>query len=307
MPTSRPCFLGSQRSLPARLLGCSLMAVLLLPATSSAFDLGTLAGIARQAQHARPPAAGDEPGGTRAGGPPARFDASDVYSREQLSSTFDGCKELFPQARPLPLSMVDRAWKTRGLCSDQFAVLYSGLAKSPLVVVEKLNRQHLAQAKGNARTDNFFPDPRLPRSERAELADFKGSGFDRGHMASAADQAGARAMNQSFALSNMVMQNSFNNQKTWNKLEQDTRKYAMRAGGDVYVYTGPIFDAGYSTMGRGKVWVPTRLFKLVYDEASGRAWAHIVDNAEVGLSRPVDYPAFVQATGLRLLDGLPVR
>jgi endonuclease G len=74
----------------------------------------------------------------------------------------------------------------------------------------------------------------------------------------------------------------------------------------VFVFTGLIFDDGYDTIGKNKVWVPTRLFKLVYDESSGRAWAYVLPNAETRLGKPMDYADFVKATGLRLLDKLPV-
>jgi endonuclease G len=84
------------------------------------------------------------------------------------------------------------------------------------------------------------------------------------------------------------------------------RKFAKRAGGDVYVFTGPLFDAGYSTIGDNRVWVPTRLFKLVYDASSQRAWAYVLPNAETRIQKPMDYDTFVKSTGLKLLGNLPV-
>jgi endonuclease G len=75
----------------------------------------------------------------------------------------------------------------------------------------------------------------------------------------------------------------------------------MRAQGDVFVFTGPIFDPDYETIGRNKIWVPTRLFKLVYDQATGRAWAHVLPNAsDARISKPMDYAGFVRETGLDL-------
>ena len=67
-----------------------------------------------------------------------------------------------------------------------------------------------------------------------------------------------------------------------------------------------LFDPGHTTIGDNKVWVPTRLFKLVYDDSSKRAWAYVLPNAEARIERPMDYATFVKTTGLNLLDNLPV-
>ncbi|WP_217160906.1 DNA/RNA non-specific endonuclease [Thiocystis violascens] len=47
--------------------------------------------------------------------------------------------------------------------------------------------------------------------------------------------------------------------------------YTRRATGDVFVFTGPVFAGQPATLGAGRVWVPTHLFKLVYDVAENRA------------------------------------
>jgi endonuclease G len=52
--------------------------------------------------------------------------------------------------------------------------------------------------------------------------------------------------------------------------------------------------------------VPNRLFKLVYDASSKRAWAYVLPNAETRIEKPVDYATFVKITGLNLLGNLPV-
>jgi len=218
---------------------------------------------------------------------------------------FQNCKHLFPGGRPLDTSRIDRRWRVTELCFDQFAVVYSKLSKSPLIVVEKLNRTVLEDATRQQRTDVFFPDERIKPGERAELSDFAGSGYDRGHLASAGNQGSANAMAQSFSLVNVVLQDSFTNQKgAWIKAEKDTRKYIRRAAGDVWVYSGPLFNGDVQTKGRNRVWVPSDLFKLVYDGTTGRSWAHIVgNNGEANLGKPLNYEAFVKATGLAVLGG----
>ncbi len=219
------------------------------------------------------------------------------------AGSFALCADQFPLRTPLDIGSVDRKWAPAALCSNQFAVLYSKTSKTPLLVVERLNRTRIEKGNGLERSNEFFEDPRLGHQDRASLEDFKGSGYDRGHMSSARDQSDELAMDQSFALSNMVPQDPFNNQRTWNKIESDVRKYAMRAQGDVFVFSGPQFlDPNTKTIGRGRVWVPTHLFKLVYDASSGRSWAYRVENnAQARVTAPMDYASFVQLTGWNVL------
>lgn len=188
----------------------------------------------------------------------------------------------------------------RALCYQSFAVLYSGASKTPVFVAEKLNQAQLEDAKDEKRTNRFFADARLRKAERAELEDYKGSGFDRGHMAPAANMPTAEAMAQSFSLANMVPQAPKNNQRSWKGIEQATRQYVMRAKGDVYVITGPVFEGKPKTIGRGTVWVPKYLYKLVYDVTIGRAWAHWIENTnEAKASRPITYEELVRRTNIQ--------
>lgn len=227
-----------------------------------------------------------------------------LYTAKQQKTSFIACTDQFPLSRPIDLASVSATMKPLALCSDYFAVLYSQTSKTPLVVVERLSSARLQDAKGLPRTNLFYPDPRIPKSGRAELSDYRAAAHpvQRGHQSPAADSPTPNAMSQSFALSNMVPQDPASNQGAWNRVESDVRKFVQRAGGNVFVFTGPIFDAEHTTIGENNVWVPTRLFKLVYDENSKRAWAYILPNAESRIEKPVDYATFVKATGLHLLD-----
>lgn len=234
--------------------------------------------------------------------------AQNLYSPQQKQLTFDACADQFPAQKPINVASVSQNMKPLALCSDNFAVLYSQTSRTPLIVAERLNAARLRDAKGEERTNDFYPDPRLPKAGRAELSDYRSQdpAVDRGHQSPAADAPSATAMAQSFALSNMVPQDPTNNRKVWAKVEGDVRKFAQRAGGDVFVFTGPLFDKGFTTVGENKVWKPTRLFKLVYDSTSQRAWAYVLQNQAVQIERPMDYPTFVKSTGLHLLDHMPV-
>ncbi|MGJ7531362.1 hypothetical protein ACSFB7_37120, partial [Variovorax sp. GB1P17] len=58
------------------------------------------------------------------------------------------------------------------------------------------------------------------------------------------------------------------------------------------------------TIGANRVRVPTHLFKLVYDESTGKAWAHWQSNSEEARAgRPMSYGELTQRVGMELLPG----
>ncbi|WP_042880848.1 DNA/RNA non-specific endonuclease [Cupriavidus necator] len=229
-----------------------------------------------------------------------------VTAPVQAATDFERCPQFFaqgavPQVRSQNL-------KPRALCFDAFAVLHSGTTKTPVYVAERLNAEQVADAQDEERTNRFFADARLPRAERAELDDYKSSGYDRGHMAPAGDMPNATAMAQSFSLANMVPQAPQNNRRSWAGIEKATRKYVRRAKGDVYVITGPVFgSAAPNTIGPDQVWVPQYLFKLVYDSTTHRAWAHWIENSDSARAgQPITYRELVKRTGVDFLPGVPI-
>jgi len=223
----------------------------------------------------------------------------------QANTDFSACPQFFAKAKP---PVVKTQPKQRALYFDAFAILHSGESKTAVYVAQKLNRASVADAD-EKRKDKFYEEARLPFAERAQLQDYKNSGWSRGHMAPAGDMPTERAMAQSFSLANMVPQAAKHNGGVWaNSVEAATRKYAARATGDVYVITGPVFSpsiAQSSGIGAGNVKLPTYLFKLVYDEDRNRAWAHwhLNDDATRG-SRPISYAELVQLTGVEFLPGV---
>ena len=157
------------------------------------------------------------------------------------SGNFGACRDHFANGvNPvLPSALQSKA---RALCFEGFAVMHSGVTKTPVYSAEVLNRSRIRSARENTRTDTFFEDARLPYAERATLDDYKSSGYDRGHTSPAGDMPDAASMAQSFSLSNMVPQAPENNRKAWSDIEKATRSYVMRAAGNVYVVTGVVHD-----------------------------------------------------------------
>lgn len=216
-----------------------------------------------------------------------------------IDTAFSECPQFFPARQP---PVVPGGPALRELCYSAFAVLHSGETKTPVFVVEHLDRATLHAARGQKRASRFFADARLPEGERAELTDYRASGYSRGHMAPAGDMGSADAMEQSFSLANMVPQDQTFNAGAWSEIEQHTRQYVLRAQADVYVFTGPVFAAPAPTIGPGKVQVPSHLFKLVYDPCSGKSWAHWLANAAATTALPpISYEELVRRTRIHFL------
>ena len=114
------------------------------------------------------------------------------------------------------------------------------------------------------RTDKFISDP-LVATGSASDDDYKGSGFDRGHLAPAADMGwSAETMSESFYYSNMSPQVQNFNRGIWKKLEELVRTWAIENNA-VYVVTGPVLRDGLPTIGLNKVSVPEYYYKVVLD------------------------------------------
>lgn len=205
---------------------------------------------------------------------------------------FNDCKDFFPHQQ-VPVT----AQTGRDLCFDSFAIFYSPQDKKPIYTVEKLNREQLL-APHPHRTNQFYEEARLPFAERAQLSDYRGSGYDRGHNVPAGDMINERTMAQSFSLANMMPQARLNNQGIWAKnVEEPTRQYVKRAQGDIYIFTGSTGNQG--NIGKNRVTIPSHLFKLVYDPHKNDAWAYWIENAnEARMSPPISYAELVSKTGI---------
>lgn len=157
---------------------------------------------------------------------------------------------------------------------DGYALVHSPIDKIPLFVCEHVKASELGG--GLARDDKFRPDPMLPAGRRAELRDYAGSGYDRGHMAPAGDETRSEKRKaETFYLSNMAPQVPDNNRQLWRTIEETVRGWIQKRG-EAFVITGPIFHdpaeedpktadglVPYEVIGPGAVAVPTHFFKIV--------------------------------------------
>lgn len=119
------------------------------------------------------------------------------------------------------------------------------------------------------RYDRFKPDPMVPQNETATIDDYKYSGYDRGHMAPAADMKwDEQVMKESFYLSNICPQNPNLNGGVWKDLEEQVRDLASQKG-KIFVVCGPIVNDTSTTIGANKVVVPQYFYKVLLQENNG--------------------------------------
>ena len=140
------------------------------------------------------------------------------------------------------------------------------------------------------RLDNFRPDYRIPQIFRADLADYSGSGFDRGHLVASANQRGTEIQNsETFLLSNMSPQFPGFNRNVWKGLEGAVRKLdSSRRILETYVICGPVFnfDEPVRTMGSQDdngvtLPIPHAYFKSVLtenDKGALHMWSFMLPN-----------------------------
>jgi len=196
---------------------------------------------------------------------------------------------------------------------------YSYYFRQPKWVLEIVNPPVIKEEEGLERSDNFRPDYRIPQLFRADLVDFKDSGYDRGHMVPSADQIGMEIQNsETFLLSNMSPQKPELNRHTWRSLENEIRLLNEKKNIlETYVVTGPIFnfDQPVTTIGSNDtnkvtIPVPHAYFKSVLTEdkkGNLKMWSFIIDNA--GSDKPlsdflVPTTKVEQYAGIKLWDRL---
>jgi endonuclease G len=194
-----------------------------------------------------------------------------------------------------------------------FVVCYDRGHKVPTWVGYALTKDD-ALTKTTSRTGSFKADPALRRGERAENADYAGSGYDKGHMAPANDfTRSVEAMKATFVLSNAVPQRHGINGGQWARLEMAVHDLAATHG-TVWIFSGPVF-AGKKVpkaIGPDKVAVPTHTYKVVlcvHADGEKEMFGFVMPNIAKPTGKIDDYTFSVKQveklTGLDFFAALP--
>ena len=213
------------------------------------------------------------------------------------------CLKHFVDGKAPTFTRASLQQKTAGLCFEAFAVMHSGVSRTPLWSAEHLTRESLAAAKTVRRKDAFHAEETLPSTVRAELSDYARSGYDRGHMSPAADMPTEEAQHQSFTLANIVPQNRENNQVLWSAIEGATRHLTNQRG-ELYVMTGPIFEGDRIERINSRVFVPTHVYKAVYDPVRKEGAAWLAPNAAGDVYEVISIADLEKRIGINLFPAI---
>ena len=189
-----------------------------------------------------------------------------------------------------------------------YALGYIEYHEQPAWVIYIMTKAE-ATTKVAKRIDKFRSDPEIPTGS-ATPSDYRRSGYDRGHLAPAADMAfSVQTMADSFFMSNMSPQKPAFNRGIWKDLEALVRYFAITER-KIVVVTGPILPKKKSvTIGTNQVTVPTHYYKVIFDLTPPQKMIGFILPNE-GSDEPlatfaVTVDAVEKATGLNFFSKVP--
>ena len=189
-----------------------------------------------------------------------------------------------------------------------FDLMYNETYEQAAWVAYILTREEV-ESGNEERSENFRPDTSIITGSAA-LKDYAGSGYDRGHLAPAADMKWSPvAMSESFLLSNMSPQEPGFNRGVWSRLEARVRNWAVE-NDSILVISGPVLKNIETFIGDNNVGVPKYYFKVIADISSPtyKVIAFLVENKSSSadlFSFAVTVDSVEKVTGLNFFSSLP--
>ncbi|MDD2634067.1 MAG: DNA/RNA non-specific endonuclease [Bacteroidales bacterium] len=194
------------------------------------------------------------------------------------------------------------------VCHSAYCLVYSEEHEQAKWVAYVLKLEMLT---GDVKRSNKFKEDPKIKTKSANDKDYKGSGYDRGHLAPAADMSfSEQAMQESFYYSNISPQDPGFNRGIWKKLESEVRSYVEYLN-KIYVVTGPVLVEGLSEIGENGVAVPEEYYKaaLFVSDTCVEAIAFIMPNKKNSSVSVYNYAVSVdeleKKTKMNFFHGLP--
>lgn len=191
---------------------------------------------------------------------------TDIQQTDTLTLQTDATQKSIPRTNTphanasleIPTSLIPR--QEQIIQHSGYTVSYNKDLRIPNWVSYELTRRETTGKE--KRNDRFIADP-LVKGVSATNEDYSRSGYDKGHMAPAADMKWSNtAMKESFYFSNICPQHPQLNRRGWKKLEEKIRDWAA-ADSAIIVICGPVIRKQAKTIGKNKVVVPQQFFKVV--------------------------------------------
>lgn len=188
-----------------------------------------------------------------------------------------------------------------------YTLLYNELHEQAAWVAYQLTKKETIRVY--ERSNDFNEDPLISTGTATDF-DYKRSGYDRGHLAPAADMGwSATAMRESFYYSNMSPQDPGFNRGVWKRLEEQVRDWAWENEA-IYVVTGPVLSSKLPKIGSNGVSIPAYYYKVIldYSKPSVKAIAFLLPNKSSTLgiqSYAVSINEVEKLTGIDFFPILP--
>lgn len=199
--------------------------------------------------------------------------AADSLSVVHFPATLQPTNTPIPASADYEIPLCTAGQQEQRIAHIGYQVSYNSDWHLPNWVAYQLTAEEVAGEE--ARSNKFLPDP-LVDGDPVLTSDYTHSGFDRGHMAPAADMKWSpQAMRESFYMTNICPQNHSNNAGDWKDLEELVRDLAATYG-NIYLACGPVVSDTSNTIGTiRRIVVPESFYKVLLRQKADGSWTSI--------------------------------
>lgn len=199
--------------------------------------------------------------------------AADSLSVVHFPATLQPANTPIPEFADYEIPLCTAGQQEQRIAHIGYQVSYNSDWHLPNWVAYQLTAEEVAGEE--ARSNKFLPDP-LVDGDPVLTSDYTHSGFDRGHMAPAADMKWSpQAMRESFYMTNICPQNHSNNAGDWKDLEELVRDLATTYG-NIYLACGPVVSDTSNTIGTiRRIVVPESFYKVLLRQKADGTWTSI--------------------------------
>lgn len=189
------------------------------------------------------------------------------------------------------------------ICRKGYVSFIDTNASLPYITYYKINKDRVLGCI--KRTDQFMNEDLY--LSLARVSTFTKSGFDKGHMTPAADQAWDEVVEkESYYMANVNAQLPSFNRGIWKGLELLIRVYVFKADRDVLVVTGAVYDNFPSSVVK-QLRIPKAYYKIILDNSTQRFAAWYLPHTKLSSGREDLHRYRVSLHDLELKTSLDLR